>query len=651
MTVSDIESAASLNNHLPRPLYRHRRLLSYLGPLAIYGLMGLAANWPNWPGDPSRMRAGDLTIMMWWLEWTPYAIIHGHNPFFTSWMNYPLGSNLAGATNAPLLGLVMAPLTLLVSPESTLTFLQWAAFPLSGISMFFVVRRWGRGVAAAFVAGAIYAFSPYVSAQALGHMFAYFLPLPPLIFLCVVELFCVRKGNPRKWGLLLGGLVTGQYFISAEIDASTVIISVVGIAVLAISHPNEIVAAYKYARRGIAYGIALTVVFVAYPVAFDLFGPQHYSGAAQPGGVSNDLIAAFVPSDLQRLGPAAWRVSGTALLHGNLGENGAYIGIPLLVLASMTVIFLRRNRWVLFAAGMTLLSYIIALGPRLTVNNHVYNVPLPFAILARLPITDSLLAARFSQYEDFFLAVVIAFGVDAAVSLVRNRPRAMWRGEGPFVLSGKELRSLVISIVVRRVVGAFAVVSVLAVGFVTVASWWPEWPMYTSPIGMPAYFTTAAENRIPENSVVLISPYPSVYEILPQEWQALGGMRFKIIGGYGFFTTGQGTDSGFPAVLRPHDVEAFLNAQVSPSSYPDAVAPQETNFLVRQFRNFLIRYDVGTVLYLPVGGTPTQLAKVHSLFVRALGSPTAVVGPGQWPVNGPVQAWYDVAQLVARRGR
>jgi hypothetical protein len=128
-------------------------------------------------------------------------------------------------------------------------------------------------------------------------------------------------------------------------------------------------------------------------------------------------------------------------------------------------------------------------------------------------------------------------------------------------------------------------------------------------------------------------------------------MRFKIIGGYGFFTTGQGTDSGFPAVLRPHDVEAFLNAQVSPSSYPDAVAPQETNFLVRQFRNFLIRYDVGTVLYLPVGGTPTQLAKVHSLFVRALGSPTAVVGPGQWPVNGPVQAWYDVAQLVARRGR
>lgn len=81
------------------------------------------ANYPAWPGDPSRIRAGDLDQMVWYLAWTPHAIGHGQNLFATNWLNYPAGVNLAQNTSAPLLGLVTAPLTLAVSPLSSLNLL------------------------------------------------------------------------------------------------------------------------------------------------------------------------------------------------------------------------------------------------------------------------------------------------------------------------------------------------------------------------------------------------------------------------------------------------------------------------------------------------------------------------------------------------
>ena len=54
--------------------------------------------------------------MSWFLAWTPFALGHGLNPFFTNYIDFPLGVNLASNTSVPLLGFLAAPVTLALGP-------------------------------------------------------------------------------------------------------------------------------------------------------------------------------------------------------------------------------------------------------------------------------------------------------------------------------------------------------------------------------------------------------------------------------------------------------------------------------------------------------------------------------------------------------
>ena len=60
----------------------------YIGlAVAIYGHM--------WASGPSAVvqPGGDQLGTVWFLRWTPFALLHGHNPFFSDYANYPFGVN------------------------------------------------------------------------------------------------------------------------------------------------------------------------------------------------------------------------------------------------------------------------------------------------------------------------------------------------------------------------------------------------------------------------------------------------------------------------------------------------------------------------------------------------------------------------------
>ena len=216
----------------------------------VYAGLALAAYWPVLPGDSLRIptcECGDPSFQTWLLGWTPYALAHGHNPLFSWWTNYPAGVNLAENTNMPLLGLVAAPVTLLVSPIASYNLLLWLAFPVSAIAMYAVVRRWTSSRLAAFGAGLVYGFSAYVVGQGWGHVMLSFVPLPPLYFYQLHKLLVRREGNPYRQGLLLGVIAVLQYFISQEILASCVLLSVIGLFVYVIAEHQRL------SRSDVAY--------------------------------------------------------------------------------------------------------------------------------------------------------------------------------------------------------------------------------------------------------------------------------------------------------------------------------------------------------------------------------------------------------------
>jgi len=188
--------------------------------LILYGLLALAAYLPVWPGNPRRVpwcACGDTAQTIWFLRWSPFALMHGHSLYASNRIDFPSGSDLAQNVSMPLLGAVSAPLTWLAGPVSAFTFLLWLAIASSASSCFVVLLRWVRWMPAAFAGGLVYAFGPYMAAQALGHLNVVFPPIPPVLILVLDELIVDQRGSARRWGISLGLLAGAQFLISPEV--------------------------------------------------------------------------------------------------------------------------------------------------------------------------------------------------------------------------------------------------------------------------------------------------------------------------------------------------------------------------------------------------------------------------------------------------
>jgi hypothetical protein len=92
---------------------------------------------------------------------------------------------------------------------------------------------------------------------------------------------------------------------------------------------------------------------------------------------------------------------------GDIYENGAYLGIPLIVFAEL----FRRRYW-RTAPGkllaIVLISLIVAaMGPALHIAGRM-GIPLPWAIAERLPLISIMLPVRFMTYAFLTLALMVA---------------------------------------------------------------------------------------------------------------------------------------------------------------------------------------------------------------------------------------------------
>jgi hypothetical protein len=475
--------------------------------------------------------------------------------------------------------------------------------------MFFVLRRWVRWDLAAFVGGALYGFGPYVVAQGQYHLDLAFVPIPPLIFLATYETLRADGERPVRWGLVLGLLVTAQFFISQEIAATTLLIIGVSLVVLAAAHPARVVPSLARGVKGLLCGGLVVFGCIAYPVWAMSAGPYRYQGPAYPGGVNGDLLGTVAPTTLQHFAPGPLAVEGSKLLHGNISENGSYLGLALIALVVLLFILCRTRPWIRFAAAMIVITTVLSLGAHLTVANHRTAIPLPWDLVQHLPFADDIIAVRLSLFTAFFVALLVALSLD---DLRRRRaPRGTSRWS--WVRGG--------------LVGIATLVSLLLLV--------PSWPLPTTPAAVPSFFSSSALDRVPVGSVALISPYPSVAAVQPQMWQAVAGMKFRIIGGYGLVPGPAGTSTNFPAILRPVGVERFLWVGATGVPYPAGRVPRLDSKLVCDFREFLRRNHVQTLLAVPTFYVP---ATMHSLFTRALGPPTSSVGG--------VDAWFGVADRI-----
>ncbi|HVA20902.1 MAG TPA: hypothetical protein VNN74_02255 [Candidatus Micrarchaeia archaeon] len=554
--------------------------LAMLWTLPAWLTRGGAIPHVAWSRFPS-----DAWTYIWFLGWVPYAIGHGLIPYYSHWLDFPGGANVAFPGPPLPWILLMWPVTAVAGVVNSYNALVVLAITSAALAAWCACRRWVSRPLAAVVGGLMFGFSPYLLGQALqGHANLMLVATIPLCAVVFDEAVVRQRWRHRRLGLIGGTLLAVQLLTSEEVAAIIVLTAMTAVVALALVHRREIAGRWRYVARVVGWGLLPLVPAAGLLAWAQLLLPGSVHGQVGLGAAygSPDAFSLILPGfgELLTLPEfVRFQLTSSQLPTEALG----YIGLPLLLVLAV----LRRQsdgvaRWLVAIVALTA---VLMLGSTLQIGGYLSPVPLPFAALTHVPLVGNLLPARISAMLDWLLALSLAVFVDRLGPLRRD-----WRRAG---------------------------LAALAVG-----CWLPSLGTPVTSARTPAYF---AGTRIAVGSVLLVVPFAQLAPGAVSElWQAQSGMRFRMTGGYYLrVPLGMGGLTPFGPKLTPLTravlLETVGGAPISPSAPLRAAA-----------RSYLRSHRVSAVV---VGPGPHR-GELVRLFQGLLGrAPRREAGVDVWSVR------------------
>ena len=581
--------------------------------------------WSNvWRGHPTSTTTcgcGDSATYLWFLEWQAHAIAHGLNPFYSTAMNHPTGINLM---NNPI-GVVLAPITWIFGPVATLNVILTLSAPLSALAMFALLRRWVSWMPAAFIGGLFYGFSPFILENLTESHTDFGLAVaPPLIIICLDELLFRQGRRPTTTGILLGLLVTLQFFIGSELLVMTAIVGVVGLFLVA-DHANrrhpEIVREHKH---HIVVGLSSTAITAAvllvYPVWYAFAGPVHFTGAVWPKGVKNPgtELRDFLLPNQNVLLPGISQVTN----HLTGGYQGfvispQYFGFGILVVLVGGLVIWRHDRRLWLFGAIALFAVVLSLGDG-------SKSALTWGLFVHVPVLQDVIPGRFVFFTYLATAVMLALIVDHTYLAV-NRRRSMAQNALPREAGDVRWSRL------PSWSGAVAGVIVAAIALVPPALYIAQTvPFTTEPVVLPPWFQTVAPH-LSGHQVLLVFPAPFSGDQSAVAWQAVNGINYAMVG-----------ESGPGGVVSRAKKKAregqSVIAHASSAIFPDLDLLKTTDS-VAAVRQALEAWGVTTVVVPEQGGLPRYDQTLSVPFAAAL----ITAATGKPPIHqADAWVWTDV---------
>jgi hypothetical protein len=537
-----------------------------------------------WIGPNHRtlvVNASDQALFEWLLAYAADGLRHGHNPFYTDLLNAPGGVNLAVNTAVTVVGVVLAPVTLLLGPS--VSFLVALTFGIAATPFAWYVllsRMLVRTRAAAIAGGLFCGFAPGLVAHANGHINFASGYLVPVIVWRVLELR--RPGHVLRNGLILGALVAVQYSLGGETLFFTALTcgAVLGCLLLA-GHrePGECVRAF-----GMALGTAGLTAFVllSYPLWMQFAGPGSFHGTGFDQVVHSEDLMSY--GTFPRRSVAGLLGLGTDLAPNPTEEN-SFFGVPgLLVLVLVTVLALRgrQRRLALAVAAPAVVFAVLSLGPQLKIDKERTGIPLPYALLQHAPLFDSALASRLALIVTALAGVLLALGLDA--------------------LRTDALRTDALPARAKTVIAVLITAGLLPL---------VPTPLLTMDRSPVPHFISSGRWRDYVRPGETLVPVPPVSDLLPdgQRWQAHllshgDGATFRIPAG---FFLGPGGPEGRGRIGPPPRPTQDLLSDVALHGRRPPVVDDALRRPVRAD----IRYWGGNVVVLPDGGYGNRWARHH----------------------------------------
>lgn len=317
------------------------------------------------------------------------------------------------------------------------TILWLFSFIFGAYGTYLLVRYLTGDRTSSFIAGIVFAFSPYHFVHSLGHFGATSIEWIPFCALYLMKMF--KEGGVRN------SFFAGIFFILVAMSDLQYMVFM-GIFVMLL-FVYEIYVFLRTENRG--YKEILKKIFYKYAI----FGFVSFVGiipltlenilTATSGDnflklspsetvmYSADLLSFFIPSVLHPVfGSITTEIYNN--FSGNTSENTMFIGYTVILLSLLAVYRLKGNKYVKFWLIAALSFSIISLGPLLHVNGKTsfteFNttVPLPYLVLYYLiPFLDNCrTTGRFFVIASLSFAVLMGYGASELLKSNRINKKA-----------------------------------------------------------------------------------------------------------------------------------------------------------------------------------------------------------------------------------
>ena len=370
-----------------------------------YLLLTLAMTWPlalNWR-SALPAGAGDLWQNYWNFWWWKKCLLEGLNPYRSDYLFHPFGIDLVFHTHSVFNQIAAMPANLLFGEAAAYNFSVFLALALSGFGCRLLVRELTGDSRAGFLAGLVFAFFPQHIEQTLEHVNLFstqFLPLT--LFYAVRWTRTRRMVDAAALGLCFGLNALCSWHLGLKL---AFVLAPWALWVLWRSRRSPAGAARGLAAA--AGAAALLTLPAVLPLLTAIAGGADYYKGPVPRGIDAAYLLTPVfahpvfgppaaPAYLQR----AYQASGFL----------CYLGFVPLGLALLAAV--RKRRQAAVWTALFCVTLLLSLGKNPFWNGRlVESITLPFALLAEMPITQSLrVANRFLILTSLALAVMTGLG-------------------------------------------------------------------------------------------------------------------------------------------------------------------------------------------------------------------------------------------------
>jgi hypothetical protein len=394
----------------------------------LYILLSVLMTWPLARYLTTHFSSPDTDVLnvYWGNWWVRQALATGQNPYVTRFLIYPAGFDLVSFAFSPFLALLWIPLTWAVAPITAYNLLFWLTIVLCCLAMDQLVRYLTGNGWAAMVAGVTFGFAPALVAERVCHLNIAALFWIPWAMLLLTRL--MRQARLRD-ALLLSATVVLAFLTRLQVGILVVLFCAVYFLGLALVERQQ------------WHRLAMPRLLLAAGLGLGLLSPlllHAWQALQQPGGEAllrwdaeeyqTDLLAYVLPPQQSPLF-GSWTQAAYNERFAVNRQYWAYVGLVPLALAGYGALSQRRRALPWLLAG--LMFFILALGPYLRLNGHVYPaLKLPYSLAPGL-----FSAIGFNWPNRFNLPLMVAVSVLVGLACARLGARV----KKPWLLAGAAL--------------------------------------------------------------------------------------------------------------------------------------------------------------------------------------------------------------------